>query len=62
VDTKTHPFLPGDPVLALQDRAGERYWQPGVVRSVGQRAARVDLGTGEPRRVAFSRLRLGAVR
>jgi hypothetical protein len=55
-------FVPGDPVLALHSRAGERYWLPGVVRSVGTNGARVDLAGGRPRRVPFSRLRPGATR
>jgi hypothetical protein len=55
-------YLPGDPVLTLQSRAGERYWRPGVVRSVGASAARVDLGEAQPRRIPFSRLRMGAGR
>jgi hypothetical protein len=55
-------YTPGDPVLALQSRAGERYWRPGVVRSVGASAARVDLGEARPRRIPYSRLRMGAGR
>ena len=55
-------FIPGDPVLALHSRAGERYWVPGVVRSVEPGAARVELGGSRTRRVPFSRLRLGAPR
>jgi hypothetical protein len=53
-------YIPGDPVLALHSRAGESYWRPGVVRSVERTAARVDLGGPTPRRIPFSRLRLGA--
>jgi hypothetical protein len=59
---QTSIYLPGDPVLALESRAGERYWRPGVVRSVGAAAARVDLGEARPRRIPFSRLRMGAGR
>jgi len=55
-------YVPGDPVLALHSRAGDSYWRPGVVRSVERTAARVDLGGLKPRRVRFSRLRLGAGR
>jgi hypothetical protein len=55
-------YAPGDPVLALHNRRGERYWRPGVVRSVGASAARVDLGEARPRRIPFSRLRMGAGR
>ena len=58
----SNPFTPGDPVLALHRRGGERYWVPGVVRSVDSSAARVELSGGGPRRVPFSRLRLGAPR
>jgi hypothetical protein len=59
-----HPsiYAPGDTVLALHTRGGERYWRPGVVRSVGASAARVDLGEARPRRIPFARLRLGAGR
>ena len=56
-----HPYTPGDPVLALHQRGGDRYWLPGVVRSVGPASARVDLG-GEVRSVRIDRLRLGAAR
>lgn len=55
-------YVPGDPVLALQSRAGESYWLPGVVRSVGASAARVDVGEARPRRIPFSRLRMSAGR
>lgn len=55
-------FVPGDPVLALHTRAGERYWRPGVVRSVDAAAARVDLGEARLRRIPLKRLRLGAAR
>jgi hypothetical protein len=58
----TNIYAPGDPVLALESRAGERYWRPGVVRSIGPSAARVDLGEARPRRVPFTRLRMGAGR
>ena len=58
----TNIYAPGDTVLALQSRAGERYWRPGVVRSVGASAARVNLGEAQPRRVPFARLRMGAAR
>jgi hypothetical protein len=59
---QTSIYAPGDLVLALDSRAGERYWRPGVVRSIGASAARVDLGDARPRRVPFSRLRMGAGR
>jgi len=62
MDQTTHPYAPGDAVLALFERSGERYWLPGVVRSVDTGAARVDFGATRPRRVPFSRLRLGAAR
>ena len=62
MNENTSFYVPGDPVLALQSRAGERYWIPGVVRSVGTSAARVDLGEARPRRIPFSRLRMSAGR
>jgi hypothetical protein len=55
------PYIPGDAVLALQVRGRDRYWVPGVVRSVGATGVRVDLG-GDVRRVKLERLRLGAAR
>jgi hypothetical protein len=58
----SNPFIPGDPVLALVSRSGERYWLPGVVRSVGTGGARVDFASAAPARVPFSRLRLGEAR
>jgi hypothetical protein len=60
--TTTSPYTPGDPVLALLDRGGDRYWLPGTIRSVDADAARVDFAEGRARRVPLSRLRLGAVR
>jgi hypothetical protein len=57
-----HPYMPGDPVVALHVRGGDRYWLPGVVRSVGPTGATVDLGRTRSRRIPYSRLRLGAVR
>ena len=54
-----HHYIPGDQVLALQVRGGDRYWLPGVVRSVGTTSVKVDVGTGV-RRVPLERVRLGA--
>ena len=55
-------YAHGDHVLALCGRGSERYWRPGVVRSIGPSAARVDLGEARPRRIPFKRLRMGAGR
>jgi hypothetical protein len=55
-------YSPGDHVLALCGRGSERYWRPGVVRSVNSASARVDLGGSGPSRVPLSRLRLSAAR
>lgn len=55
-------YSPGDHVLALRNRGGERYWLPGVVRSVNSSSARVDFGGAGPSSVPLSRLRLGAAR
>jgi hypothetical protein len=55
-------YVPGDHVLALCHRGRERYWQPGVVRSVNSASARVALGGGATTRVPLDRLRLSAVR
>ena len=55
-------YSPGDHVLALCGRGTERYWRPGVVRSVNTASARVDLGGPGPSRIPVSRLRLSAAR
>jgi hypothetical protein len=55
-------YAPGDHVLALCGRGSERYWHPGVVRSVNSASARVDLGGSGPSRIPLSRLRLSAAR
>ena len=61
IETQTM-YTPGDHVLALCARNGERYWRPGVVWSVNSATARVDLGGPGPSRIPLSRLRLGATR
>lgn len=58
---RSYPYIPGDAVLALQVRGGDRYWVPGVVRSVGSTSVSVDVG-GRVRRMPLERLRLGAAR
>lgn len=62
MNSNGHPYVPGDPVVALQVRGGDRYWLPGVVRSLGPTAASVDLGAAGSRRIPYARLRLGAAR